>query len=143
MKKLLITSAVLCFCLSPLFSQEMKPKKFEDTRMVQITMMKFQPGKMDRAKEIISNYYIPASEKSQTPQPTVTLDMMTGEWDMLVLWEMDISDLEWEVSPDGIKWYQACMEIVGGAEKASEIEEEFGSLVARSTTHMARHVSYD
>jgi hypothetical protein len=69
--------------------------------------------------------------------------MMTGEWDMMVLWEMDVSDLEWEVSPDGLKWYQAFIEIAGGEEKANEIEEEFGTLVARSSSQMARHVSFD
>ena len=138
MKKLLLLSALLCFCMSPLFSQDMEPEKFSDTKLVSITYMKFHPGKMGRAMEIVRDYFIKASEKSNTRTPSMAINMMTGEWDLMVVWESDISDLEWRRSPDGIKWQKALNELAGGADKAQALQEEYGSLIAASTTDMGR-----
>ncbi|MCA6074927.1 hypothetical protein [Fulvivirga sedimenti] len=138
MRKLVMLAALMCFCLSPLFSQDMQPEKFPDSKLIQITYMKFHPGKMGRAMEIVRDYFMKASVQSGTRTPMMAVNMMTGEWDMMVVWESDISDLEWRRSPDGIKWQKALNELAGGADKARELQEEYGSTIAASTSDMGR-----
>ncbi len=88
--------------------------------------------------EIVRDYFMKASEQSGTRTPMMAVNMMTGEWDMMVIWESDISDLEWRRSPDGIKWQKALNELAGGADKARALQEEYGSTIAASTSDMGR-----
>ncbi|WP_185153297.1 hypothetical protein, partial [Fulvivirga lutimaris] len=90
----------------------------------------------NRAREIIANYHQKASEKAGTPGPEMVLEMNSGEWDIMAIWGMKggISDMDWEVNPNGIKWRKAMNEIAGSAEKAQAIIDELDSLVDRSSS---------
>jgi hypothetical protein len=68
----------------------------------------------------------------------MTMSMMSGKWQMMTIWKSDLADMEWKMSPDGVKWWDAMVKITGSKEEAVKIREEHGSLVAASTSEMAR-----
>ncbi len=144
MKKLLLYVGMIIFynLLSPTFvqAQEMKAKKYDNPEWKSIGFIKFKSGKVDRAKEIIKNYYMKAGEKAGTPGPAMLIDLKTGEWDMMVLWDMKggIEEMNWEMSPNDVKWMTAMNDIAGGGDKAKTIMDEFSSLVDRETSYIGK-----
>lgn len=145
MKKLLLYLTMIFFC--NLFTttfvqaqQEMKAKKFDNPEWKRVSFIKFKADKFSRAKEIIKNYYAKAGQKAATPGPSLIVDLMTGEWDMMVVWDMKggIEEMNWETSPNDIKWMTAMNDIAGGSDKAKMIMDEFSSLIIRETSYIGK-----
>ena len=120
--------------------QEMKAKKYDNPKWLTVVFIKFSENKYSRAKEIITNYFEKAGQKAGTPSPSLVLDVMSGEWDMMLTWDMKngIDEMNWETSPDDVKWMKAMGEIVGGPDKAKAILDEYTSLITRSTRYIAK-----
>jgi hypothetical protein len=137
MRKFIFTIAlpflIIFAIVSTAGAQEMKAKKLDNPQWKTITFVKFKSGKLDRAKEIIRNYYEKAAVKAATSDPTMAIDLMTGEWDMMIVWSLKggLDDLNWEVSPENVKWMAALTELAGGGDKAKAILDEFAGLVDR------------
>ncbi len=123
-----------------LAQDSMQPKKNENAQWQRVVLVKFTEGKLDRAKTIIKDYFQKAGEKSQTPGPSLAVDLVTGEWDMMLVWDMKggVEDLNWELSPDDVKWMKAMNEVVGSADKAKAIQDEFSGLIVRSTSYLGK-----
>ena len=143
MKKLLILLTALTLVLqmkpNPVNAQdEATPKKYENVSWKTVVYVDYRPGKQQRAMEIISDYFAKASVNAGTPQPETVIDMSTGGWDLIIIWNMKdgVESLNWEVSPDDIVWRKALNEIAGSADKAQEILDEYSSLVARGTSNI-------
>ena len=113
----------------------------DDARYVSVTNIMFRPGKRERALEIVSEYFKPASEKAGTPGPLLVIHHQTGKWDVTAIWELEggMADLEWYRSPDNIKWRAAFNELAGGEEEAGALLQEYIASVAESETNVGHH----
>lgn len=122
--------------------QDMQAKKYDNPEWKRIVLIRYKPDKSGRAKEIINDYYLKACTKSGTPVPATLLDIKTGEWDMLLVWDMKegIEEMNWETRPDDIAWKKALDEIAGSASKANAVLDEFSSLIDRQVTYIGKPV---
>jgi len=113
----------------------------EDAHYVSVTYVKFHTGKRERAMEIISEHFVPASEKAGLAGPLGTIHFQTGEWDMLVAWDLDggMADLEWYRSEDDIKWWNSLVEQEGGEEAADALMGEYLSLIDEAETDVGHY----
>lgn len=144
MRKFICNFTLPCLLVFAIVSsanaQEMKAKKFENPEWKTVSFIKFKSGKSDRAREIIRNYYEKAAVKASVSTPTMAVDLVTGEWDMMIVWNLKggLDDMNWEVSPENVKWMAAMSEIAGSGDKAKAILDEFSSLVDRETTFLGK-----
>lgn len=95
---------------------------------------------MDRAKEIVEDYFMKASADAGTATPAMALEMSSGEYDMVFIWHMKdgIEGMNWKTSPDDIKWMNSMAKVAGGPEKAQEIWQEYESYILKSDSDLAR-----
>ena len=65
----------------------------------------------------------------------------TGDWDMIVIWEMEggMADMEWYRSPEDIKWYESFVELVGGQEEADKIMKEYQDALASTQVEVGHY----
>lgn len=135
-----ILALLFCFNLVTAQEEEMSPKKYENPEYFMVSYVKFHPGKSGEAKKIIDEYFIPSSKQAGTSSPFLHLDMITGEWDIMVVWHMKegLESLNWEMSPDDIKWEKAFSELTGGKEKGMEISKKWESYIQSSKSHLGR-----
>lgn len=119
---------------------EINPKKYDNPQYYKVTYLKFHSGKSTQAKKIIDQYFVPTSNKAGIPGPVMHLNMITGEWDIMVIWHLKegLESLNWELSPEDILWEKAFIEITGGKEKGIEISQQWESYIQNSKTHLAR-----
>jgi hypothetical protein len=141
--KRIIPSAVLCGLLifvSVVAFAQTEAKKYDDPQWKRINYVDYKQGKFNRAREIINKYHAKASEKAGTPGPEMVLEMNSGEWDIMAIWGMKggISDMDWEIDSNDIKWRKAMNEIAGSPEEAQAIIDELQSLINRSSSEIAR-----
>ncbi len=122
-----------------LSAQEMKAKKMENPVWVKMAFIKFEPGKMEKANEIIKNYFAKADMNAGISQPTA-YRMTTGSYDMIVVWELEegVETLNYEMSPNDVKWMSEMGKIAGSQEKAMQKLDEFYSYLADWKTEIAR-----
>lgn len=135
-----VLALLFCFNLSWAQEEEMTPKKYENPEYYMVSYVKFHPGKSGEAKKIIDEYFIPSSMQAGTSGPFIHLDMITGEWDIMVVWHMKegLESLNWEMSPDDIKWEKAFTELTGGKEKGMEVSKQWESYIAASKSNLGR-----
>ncbi|MBA6223103.1 MULTISPECIES: hypothetical protein [unclassified Colwellia] len=141
MRKAIIVSLSFLLTVMPftIDAEEQKPKKFADVEYMSITYTDFKPGKADRAMEIITDHYFPASKTAGTQVPYI-IRLQSGEWDMATAWTLKdgYSSMEWDVSAEGIKWMEAFNK-QEGIEKSKELRDEFNSLIQRSNHVIGYH----
>lgn len=136
----LVLAMLFCFSLISAQEKEMNPKKYENPEYYMVSYVKFHAGKSGDAKKIIDEYFIPSSQDAEIAGPVMHLDLITGEWDMLVIWHMKegLESLNWEMSPDDIKWEKAFVKLVGGEEKGKEISRKWESYIKSSKSEISR-----
>lgn len=135
--------ALLCctfFAASLMYSQEMTAKKYDDPQWYNIVYIDYLPGKYNKAMNIIDTYFRPATEKGGTNAPKMLIELNSGPYDVMVVWHMKegLNGMNWEVSPDNIKWRAALNDIAGGVDKAGEILDEYQSCIASSNNTIGR-----
>lgn len=144
MKKSLLHSIVIFVCALQISTlaqaQNETGKKYNDPQWKRISLTSYKSGQLARAKEIIQNYHGKASEKAGTPRPAMIIDLVSGDWDVMTVWDMPegLEEFNWETSPRDIKWRKAFNEIAGGADKATAILNEYSSLIVRSTRYIGK-----
>lgn len=139
MQKLAMLAAIAAVCVPMSASaQEMKAERMQNVSFHTVEMIKFKPGKRERAMEIIRDYFVPADKASGGGQ-VVDLHLQTGPWDAIVVFPMNggPGDLSWQTSPDEIKWMTALNQKAGGADKAKALLAEWDTLVEHSENHVA------
>jgi hypothetical protein len=129
--KLVLLALMVIWTSQNLAAQEMQAKKHENTNWYAVAFIKFNPGQKEAAINLIDNYFVKADEKAGTSPPVFAMNMATGEYDYVLGWKMSggIQDMDWEMSPDDVKWFGAMTEITGGPDKAQEKMKEFYSYV--------------
>jgi hypothetical protein len=140
---IVIAVVTLFTCVVAYAQQPMQAKKFDNPQWKRVEFVKFKSGKYPRAKEIIRDYFVKADQKSGTPDPSLFVDLITGEWDMMVVWDMTegINEMNWETSPDDVKWMTSMNDITGGPNKAKAILDEFSSLIDKETRYIGKSAS--
>lgn len=136
---------VIGLCSQPLMAQtqtDPKPeaKRIENPEWRSVVMIKYHPGKMKRAMEIVDDHFRKATAKADAPLPELEVRMTTGEWDVMIVWRMEtgIDDLNWETSPNNVKFQIALAELEGGADKAKALREEYNALIMETRRDIAR-----
>ncbi|MDH3820099.1 MAG: hypothetical protein OEU59_03180 [Gammaproteobacteria bacterium] len=142
--KVLAVSAALSMFAVPASAQEDEDGPMtqgDDAHYISSTLVKFKPGKRERAFEIIAEHFMPAGEKAGTPGPLGVIHYQTGEWDALFVWDLEggMADLEWYRSPNNIKWYAALAEQEGSREAAGELMAEYRSLIDEAETDVGHY----
>jgi hypothetical protein len=142
--KLLAATAALFLFAVPAIAQdddEGPLTQGDDARYLSITYVMFKPGQRETAMEIISEHFVPATEKAGTNPPMLAIHFQSGKWDAAFIWELQggMADLEWYRSPDNIKWFNALAELEGGADQADEIWQKYLGTVAEAQTEVGHH----
>ena len=142
MKAIKFISFCICvlFATQGLLAQEMTAKKYEDPQWYNIVYVDYKPGTYNKAMKIINDYFMKASDQAGTPGPVMAFELNSGTYDNMMVWHMKdgIESMNWDVSPDNVKWRTALNELAGGAEKASEILKDYQSCIASSSNTIAR-----
>ncbi|MDP2471714.1 MAG: hypothetical protein Q8W45_10650 [Candidatus Palauibacterales bacterium] len=138
--RFVLAAVLVCLFTIPSRAGAQEAQKWEGADWYRIVQVDYYNGKADDARRIIEEHYMPAGEAAGTPTPVMLLWNETGEWDLTIIWHMKDgpSSMEWRRSPDSVTWWQAFVEREGGEEAAEKIQEEYSSLVARSTSEIAR-----
>lgn len=120
--------------------EEMKPKKYDNPEWYYVVYIDYETGKFQKAMDIVENYYMKATKSANLPGPYMVMEMNSGEYDLMVVWKLKdgLDSMNWEISPDDIKWRQAFTKLVGDKEKADKIHEEYQSYVRSSIGQLAR-----
>ena len=144
---LMATAAFVLICTFNLQAQEEAPKakKYDSPEWKRVVYVDFHNGKMGTAMKIIKKYYRPASEKAGTPGPSLMAVMETGEYDLMIVWDLQdgVESLNWDVSPNNIKWAKALEEVAGSKEKAQELRDKYSACVRSSTSDLVRVADMD
>jgi len=135
---LICTVAIFLAMSSLAYAQETpKAKKMEGKSWHQVVLVNFKPGMNGEAMKIIRNNFEKAGEKAGTTGPSMMMEMRSGEWDMMLVWNMDdISDMNWEVSPDNEKWWATMAEQEGSAENAMKVWQKYMGMIQSSTSYI-------
>lgn len=139
MKKGLLFFGVMLFLASGSFAQnDVQSKKYENVTWHRVVLLDIKAGKMGRAMEIIEIYKA-ASTAAGLKNPQ-TYWLMSGEYNIMTVWTMEggFSDMEWDTSPNGIKWRAELVKKLGSEEAVLELQHEFQSLQQGSTSYIAR-----
>ncbi|MFZ1688281.1 MAG: hypothetical protein WAU70_12700 [Flavobacteriales bacterium] len=142
--KIAVLALFVGLCAQPAFAQTQpeknEAKRIEDAKWRSVVMIKYHAGKMKRAMEIVDEHFRKASAKAGTPLPELEVRMTTGEWDVMVVWLLTggIDDLNWETSPDNVKFLDALAAQEGGMDKAKALREEYNGLISNSQRDIAR-----
>jgi len=142
--KFIAATAVLFLFAVPAIAQdddEGPITQGDDARYLEVTYVNFKPGQREMAMQMISEHFVPATEKAGTSPPFLAIHFQTGKWDAAFIWEMagGMADLEWYRSPDNIKWFAALAELEGGTEQAEAIWKKYLGTVADSLTEVGHH----
>ncbi|MFV8226239.1 hypothetical protein [Christiangramia aquimixticola] len=140
--KLVLLALVVVWTSQNMAAQEMQAKKHDNLNWHVVAFVKFNPGQKDAAIKLIDDYFVKADEKAGTPHPVFAMDMATGEYDYVIGWKMagGIQAMDWEMSPDDVKWFGAMTEIAGGPDKVQEKMKEFYSYVALWRVEIGRNM---
>lgn len=143
MNKWMFAVACAALCVPSIASaQEMKAERVKDTNWVMVEMVKFLPGKRQRAGEIVEQYFTKAS--NDIGGGIVDLHLDTGEWDFITVFPMKggPADLTWQTSPEEIQFMTALAKYTGGMDGAKKMMAEWSTLAAKQERHLAhRHTS--
>lgn len=148
MRKILLTTAAFglatTFGATPAFADGHEAGEPEVLKQdwYRVNAIKFKPGNRQRIGEII-DMFEKADEAAGVDGPII-LHMNTGNWDMLVFFEMKhgIKQMGWRSTPEGDAWDKAFEEMVGGEDEARKIFEEFQTYIADEQTHIG-HIHPD
>lgn len=136
-------TAFLLFGYSECAAQETREaKKYENPKWYQVVMVNYHSGQYGKARKIIDEYFVKADQLAGTPGPVMEMEMHSGTFDLLIVWELQggLEAMNWQISPDNVKWMNALSELAGGREKAEALLAEYQSYVQNSETQLGRRI---
>ena len=139
MKRMILSSiaaASLACTAAPVNAQD-EPEEARTTCTVEF--LRFAPNKAETWTEMREKYWFPAAKAAGLPVPTVHW-MMDGEWDLMVIREIPrgMAPFDRHGSPEGERWNEEFLKLVGGEEATAALREKNGQLIeasARYFTH--------
>jgi hypothetical protein len=144
-KALAVTAAITMFTV-PASAQDDDggpQTQGDDAKYVEVVFVKYKPGKRERAIEIINEHFVKAGEAAGTPGPLGTIHLQTGEWDSLIVWNLEggMADLEWYRSEDDLKWWAALVEQEGGEDAAEALWAEYRGTIDEAESDVGHYHS--
>lgn len=138
--KNLLTLMTLIFCLNFATAQEPQAERYENAEWYVISYLKFENGKIDEAKQVINEYFKPASEEAGEDIPVLELDLFFSEWDYIAVFPLQdgLEALEWKRSPGDVAMMKALMKRLGSPEKLQELGDRFTSYIKESKSVLAK-----
>ena len=145
MRKLAIFAAALALPLTatPLHADaHMEAPQVAAKDWYSVVFIKFKPGKMGEAMELISAFQ--AVDEALGREGPIAMHMDTGEWDMMVAFKMEdgIAAMGWESNPRNEEWNAELARQLGGEEAAAAHWAKYLATIARSESHIA-HIDLD
>lgn len=141
MNKWMIAAACAALSVPSLASaQALKAERMTGVHWVMVDMVKFLPGKRERAAEIVEKYFTKAG--NDIGGGVVDLHMNTGPWDFITVIPLEggPGDMSWDTSPSDIRFMTALAKYTGGMAGAKKMMAEWDTLVSREEKHVAhRH----
>jgi hypothetical protein len=118
-------------------NNDLKAERAQNLSYWYVDMVKFKPGKRQRASELVEQYFRPIDQ--EMGGQSIDIHMGTGEWDYITLFPMPGGpvDLTWLTSPDDVRFMNLLAKRAGSMEAARKIVDEWESLVARQEDHIA------
>jgi hypothetical protein len=143
-RKLAIVVAIaVAFAALPVAAEEevIQAKKFDSLKWYYLVHVQFEAGKAEDAMKMIRERFAPASKAAGSKMPKVFM-CHTGEWDLVMLFHLTdgIADMEWEISPENVKWFAAFAEQEGGMEEAEKVLAEYQDLIEDWDAELVRWV---
>ncbi len=140
--KIFLSAFIVLFLSFQLSAQDMQAKKHENTNWNVVTFVKFNPGEKDAAVKIIDDNFAKADQNAGISPPVVAIDMATGDYDYIIIWKLKegVESLNWEMSPDDVKWFGELGKMLGGADKAQSKIQEFYAHVESWKTEIGRNM---
>jgi len=117
----------------------------DDARYIRVEFVSYKPGMAGRAYQILREHYAPAGEAAGLEGP-VTIHFQTGPFDAAYHWRLEngMSDMEWQRSPNRVKFRAALAELEGSEAAAQAVWDSYNATIARTVTTIGhRHVSDD
>ena len=117
----------------------------DDARYIRVVFVSYKPGMAGRAYTILREHYAPAGEAAGLEGP-ITIHFQTGPFDAAYHWRLEngMSDMEWQRSPNGVKFRAAMAELEGSEAAAQAVRDSYNATIARTVTTIGhRHVSDD
>ncbi|TRZ41847.1 hypothetical protein [Robertkochia solimangrovi] len=142
----IITKICIIICFLAAFAvdaQELTEKRLENPEWLKVISLNMYPGTYDKAMDLMKTYFLEADKQAGLPAAELTMEMVTGEYDLVIVWKYEngIESLNWELSPETIKWYNALVGIAGSKEEADAILEEYWSYVKDSKVEISRKLN--
>lgn len=136
MKRIILSSiatASLAFTAAPVTAQN-EPEEARTTYTVEF--LRFEPDKAETWTEMREKYWVPAAKAAGLPVPTVHW-MMDGEWDLMVIREIPrgMASFDRHGSPEGERWNEEFLKLVGGEEAAAALRGKNGQLIEASASY--------
>ena len=110
---------------------------------VSVTFVSYKQGKAGEAYGIIADHFRPAAEAAGLRGPVI-VHFQTGPYDVAFHWRLEngMSDVEWQRSPDDVKFMAALAAQEGSEEAANAVFDRYNALIARSVTSVGhRHLA--
>lgn len=117
----------------------------DDARYVRVVFVSYKPGMAGRAYTILREHFAPAGEAAGLEGPVV-VHFQTGPFDASYHWRLEngMSDMEWQRSPNQVKFRAAMVELEGSEAAAQAVMDSYNATIARTVTTIGhRHVSDD
>lgn len=134
MKKL-ITALLVLVSLSG-FAQD--KEGFEDYEWFQAKYLKFKPGKVSKARQLLQEYLYKANEISGRLVLTFESDM--GDWDHIAYLHLKDGpkQLSYENAEIETKWWSAVVTLAGSEQKAKDIIEDYNNCILNEKFELVR-----
>ena len=116
------------------------PKRFENVRWYEIVHIDFKPQYTEEAIQLVHDHFAKAGKAAGFEGVRLFEYATGGEWDLTMLFPMEggPSDMEWEVSPDNLKWMDALARQEGSFEAAKELIDKYHTMVQRHRSQIIR-----
>ena len=123
-------------------AQQGKPtaQKYTNVKWWQVMHVDYHAQHTEAALEIVFDKFVPAGRSSGMSESRFLEYTTGGQWDLTAMFLMPEGpgELEWEMSPDSIKWFGALAEQEGGYEAAEALMGEYLSMVNRFEMNVVR-----
>jgi hypothetical protein len=88
---------------------------------------RFKPGKAEEGRQFVRKHFRPADRAAGIE--VLEFTPVTGDWDWIAFFPVEADFLAWERSPTSLRARAKLEEMVGGAQKARILDEEFNNLI--------------
>lgn len=134
MKKLI---AAVFFLIS-IYSRGQDKEGFENYAWFQAKYIKFKPGKVAEARQLLQEYLYKANEISGRLVLTFESDM--GDWDHIAYLHLKDGpkQLSYENAEIETKWWNAVVKLAGSEQKAKAIIEQYNNCILNEKYGLVR-----